>query len=368
MRFLYPVLILGILSIVIFTMVSSSSTGSSKETAEKFLNAVQKGDYKGTVELFGGNTCRCPKKGGWVSYLVYASAQEPNLAFLMGRPFAIGKFTETPIKHPDKNHITVLPWQQPEDVIVDVDLSFDESRYAPLFLPLKMAYGIPISETEFSKFTTNPDPDCWKGFVLRLRPSIAPGAIERPESSKGIEYKPTEKADDVNRSESLSMEDKQKLVTVQTKGKSIPLSAFKKLKPTNDVAQSREDSNEIDSDEKDDSFIYANVEDAIKETLGAEVAMYLHPRDAGSVTRDDGTKLSEEEVEKKLPRLQSAKLRLHVVRREQLKSWTVYHMSILEPVMKLSDGTTFPLKSYKTPSHDEVPNPEDSAPVKDIKP
>lgn len=381
MRILYPLVVLFILAIVLFTMMSGNGEPDAQTTAQKFLAAVQKGDYKGTVEMFGGNTCRCPKKGGWVSYLVYASAQEPNLAFLMGRPFKYDNLRETAIKHPDKNHVTLLPWQHPEDVIIDLDLTFDEARYAPMFLPLNMAYGIPMTETEFESFVKDPDKDSRKGFALRLRPSIAPGAIERPESSKGIEYKPTEKEIEVNRSESLSIDDKRKLLVVKSKGKSIPLSDLKIEKRTTDeqkvervqseaakservqseAATSERKKSESD-EETDDSFIYASVEDAIREELGDEVAQYLHPRDAGPVKLKDGTEMQEIDVEKQLPRLKSAKLRLHIVRREKLRRWTVYHMSILDPVVTLADGTVYPLKSYKPPSGDAVPDPKESEP------
>lgn len=372
MRILYPLLVLVILAIVLYTMMSGGSEADPKTTANQFLTSIQKGDYKGTVEMFGGNTCRCPKKGGWVSYLVYASAQEPNLAFLMGRPFKYSNMHETAIKHPDKNAVTILPWQKPEDVIVDVDLQLEESRYAPLFLPLNMAYGIPMTESEFAAFIKDPDKDSRKGFALRLRPSIAPGAIERPEGSKGIEYKPTEKEIEVNRSESLSIEDKRNLLIVESKGKQLPVSAIKKIGKLDEASKEVEpqlSSKPVDSeepeapteDENDDSFIYASVEDAIKETLGEQVARYLHPRDAGPVKLADGKNMSPIEIEKQLPRLTSAKLRLHIVRREKLRRWTVYHMSILEPVLTLADGSRFPLPSYKPPSGEAVPDPRESA-------
>lgn len=348
MRILYPLLLLGILAIVLFTMMSGRSESNPTDTARQFLTLAQKGDYKGTVEMFGGNTCRCPKKGGWVSYLVYASAQEPNLAFIMGRPFSYGNLKETPIKHADKNQVTILPWQKPEDVVVDLEISFDQSRYAPLFLPLKMAYGIPMTQSEFKNFASNPDKECWKGFTLRLRPSIAAGAIERPEASKGIEYKPTEKAKEVNADQSLTSEDKRNLLIVRSKGKDLALSAGKSEKKDKDEKE----------EESDDSFIYASVEDAIKETLGEEVAQYLHPRDAGLVKLEDGKELSPVEIEKQLPHLQSARLRLHIVRREKLRKWTVYHMGILDPVLSMPDGSSFPLKSYKLPSGETVPEPK----------
>jgi hypothetical protein len=330
-----------------------------------FLTDIQKGDYKGTVEMFGGNTCRCPKKGGWVSYLVYASAQEPNLAFLMGRPFKYDNLQETAIKHPDKNNVSILPWQKPEDVVVDLDLSFDQSRYAPMFLPLNMAYGIPMTETEFADFIKDPDKDCRKGFALRLRPSIAPGAIERPEASKGIEYKPTEKEREVNRNESLSIEDKQKMLIVQSKGKTIPVSNIKKIEKIEEADKNVVVGGNVEAgksaesaEENDDSFIYASVEDAIKETLGEQVARYLHPKDAGPVILKDGKEMSPIEIENQLPKLKTAKLRLHIVRREKLRRWTVYHMSILDPVLLRADGSTYALKSYKPPSGEAVPDPE----------
>lgn len=369
MRILYPLLIVVILAIVLVTMMSGGSEADPKTTATQFLTFIQKGDYKGTVDMFGGNTCRCPKKGGWVSYLVYASAQEPNLAFLMGRPFKYANLQETAIKHPDKNAVTILPWQKPEDVVVDLDLSFDESRYAPMFLPLNMAYGIPMTETEFAEFIKDPDKDSRKGFALRLRPSIAPGAIERPEASRGIEYKPTEKEIAVNRSESLSMDDKRKLLVVESKGKQLPISDIKKIEKlenteTSDVkpaANAGSNEKPTAAEENDDSFIYASVEDAIKETLGEQVAQYLHPRDAGPVKLKDGSEMSPIDIEKQLPRLTSAKLRLHIVRREKLRRWTVYHMSILDPVLTLADGSQCPLPSYKPPSGEAVPDPKESA-------
>ncbi len=358
MRILYPLLLLTILTFVVITMVSTQSDSDPKDTATKFLNSVQQADYKSTVEMFGGNTCRCPKKGGWVSYLVYASAQEPNLAFAMGRPFEFGSMLVAPVTHPNKNQITLLPWQKPEDVIVDLDISFDEARYLPLFLPLKMAYGIPMQEAEFQDFITNPNKDCWQGFTLRLRPSIAEGAIKRPDASKGIEYNPTEHAIDTNSSGSLSMEDKKRLLNKtlqQVKGAGHELSSKEKEKKEDRVA--KQPKTDLDEEENDDSFIYANIEDAIKETLGDEIAMYLHPKDAGIVRKKDGSTVPQEQVEKALPRLKSFKLRLHIVRREKLKKWTVYHFGFIQPVVKLSDGSEVALSSYRNPSGEKIPEP-----------
>lgn len=362
MRFLYPALILIVVAIVAITMLSGRADQDPKKTANNFLTAVEKGDFQETVQLFGGNTCRCPKKGGWVSYLVYASAQEPNLGFMMGKPFKYGALTVTPIKKKDNENGGPLPWQTPEDVVVDLDLTFDESQYMPMFLPLKMAYGIPMSKEEFDAFTKNPDKDCWQAFTLRLRPSLAPGTVARPDASKGIEYKPTEDAEEVAKNESLSLEDKKKYL-METAAQIRAANGIKdvptpeKKETSKDVPKNTEKLNapkpspkESKKDDGDDSFIYAEFEQAIKETLGEEVAQYLHPKDAGPVKLADGSDMPVEDIAKALPRLQASKLRLHIVRREKLRQWTVYHFGMMYPVMKLQDGSTMELKSHRTPS------------------
>src|SRR6202042_1443822 len=102
-------------------------------------------------------------------YLIYVSGQEPNLACITGHQFSIAGAKTTPITN-DKQ--SFVPWEKPEDRIVDVQVSFDPKIYQPLFLPLPMAYEKKMTEQELNQFLRDPDKDAWKGFTLRLRPSL----------------------------------------------------------------------------------------------------------------------------------------------------------------------------------------------------
>jgi len=154
--------------------------------AESFLAKLKAGERDSALEMFGDNTCKCPPRGGYESYLNYGM-QEPNLAFLVGRPFSFTSGKTMPV------NLTipyVFPWDKPSTTYVDVDLSFaDKTR--PYFLPMPMAYGLPISESQLNEFLKQPDKDAWKGFSQRLRSTTAPGVVPIPnETKKGI---PTEK-------------------------------------------------------------------------------------------------------------------------------------------------------------------------------
>lgn len=301
MRVLYTLLLAVVLGVVLTGIYQTHFEADPKKSAAEFLESASSGDYKKTVELFGGNACQCPKKGGWVSYLVYASSEEPNLAFLIGKPFSYRIERATRLSRSVEAGSGTLPWEQPQDVIVDVVVDFNRG-YQPYFLPLAMAYGKEMSEAELATFLKDPDTDSWKGFTLRLRTSLEKGALERPEESKGIEYKPKDNADPA---------------------------------PTGV------------EDEYDDSYVYASVDRAIRQALGKEASAYLHPRDPGRVLRPDGKAVSQTELEKLLPRLQSARLRLHVVRRGQLKEWTIYHFALMDPVLAGENGFSLVLKDYR---------------------
>lgn len=339
MRILYPLVLFVILAAVGITLFKSNSETDPLTTEREFIKTVEAGDYRNAVELFGGNACNCPKKGGWVSYLIYSSAQEPNLAFLMGQSFSHGGEKVRPIESKAKETAVgnILPWQTPEDVVVDVDLKFNKG-YEPLFLPLKMAYGHEMTKQEFDDFTRNPDQDAWKGFTLRLRKSIRPGVTARPQKSKGIEYRPDEeKPDEINRKQSVNRE------TI-SEGEEGDASSSKSVEPS------------------DESYVYKGLEDDIVEALGEEAALYLRPSDAGDVIdKDTGEKVSMESVKAALPRLQSAKLRLHIVRRGKLNNkWTVYHLGLVEPVVALADGSMKELKTVKPPTFKKLKRDADT--------
>lgn len=309
------------LGIVLAVFVQDNLGADPAETARAFMNSVKDGKYQEAVNQFGGNACRCPAKGGWVSYLVYSSSQEPNLAFMTGHDFQYSLGKAKSIEASDEAKKGSVPWQSPEDVVIDVDLKFDQN-YQPLFLPVFMAYGKDMTESDFETFLKYPDREAWKGFTLRLRPSLSKGAIERPEASKGIKYNP-------------------------------------------DKTIGEEASKEQEKEAKDENYVYAPLENMIRETLGEEGVLYLHPRDPGKVSRADGSSISPEEIESKLPRLKRANLRLHVVRRGQLKKWTVYHVAITEPVLVDAKGSEIALENYRPRYDNDKWNPRKTKPNKE---
>ena len=128
MRYLYPLLFVVLLLVVCNTWFKTVVGADPNEEAIKFMETVRGGSLAQTVKHFGSNVCRCPHKGGWGAYLIYISAQEPNLAFLTGHPFGIGK----PEMHRMKNNIQApVPWQKPEDTAIDVPIRFDPHHPFP---------------------------------------------------------------------------------------------------------------------------------------------------------------------------------------------------------------------------------------------
>ncbi len=314
MRILYPVLLLLVIAIVGTSLFWTNSTADTTDVSESFLQAVEAGNYRKAVKQFGGNACQCPAKGGWVSYLIYLSSQEPNLAFMMNHPFSAGEPKAKAIPATVKSK-TPIPWEVPEDFSVDIPIAFNKG-YQPQFLPLKMAYGIVMKQDEFKSFIDDPDKDSWQAFSLRLRPSLSKGVVNRPPTSVGIEYHPSVvEPDKLNKNGS---------------GRLKPKKSESELK-------------------SDDSFIYAPVEDTLDELLTPEEKLYLHPKDAAGVVDDKGGSLDFQKVEESLPRLARFNLRLHVVRRGQLNKWTVYHFAILDPIFVMSDGRELAFKNYLSP-------------------
>jgi hypothetical protein len=304
MRILFPLIFAIFLFLVFSSWKHVVVDTDPRAEALTFLKDVSQGGLAKTVKHFGGNTCRCPAKGGWGSYLIYQSGAESNLAFMTGHPFATG----TPSAHVLVNdRPALLPWQKPQDYVIDVPIAFDAHAYAPLFLPLPMAYGDKMTKDQLDDFIKDPDKDAWKGFTLRMRPSIEPGAIAPPK-----EPLPEDAADE-----------------------------FKDLKkPAED-----KDSKNKTAEEKDD----ASTEEAVKKALGADAAKYLKPKDAGPVVDADGKVIPADKVAALLPHLRSAIMRLHVVRRGEVNDWTIYHFGLMYPVLDFNDGREVKLTHDRRP-------------------
>ncbi len=176
MRYVIPTFFIILVLLVLQSWFADLQKASPAKEAVAFLSDLSAGDLSKIVRHFGSNVCQCPKKKGWGAYLAYQTDEEPNLAFLIGHPFTIGEIGTKLIKSPPQSRHGV-PWEYPEDYLVDVQLSFDKIKYSPLFLPLPLAYGKPMSWQEIKDFEKNPSTDWSKSFSLRLRSSLNKGAI-----------------------------------------------------------------------------------------------------------------------------------------------------------------------------------------------
>jgi len=304
MKYLYPLLFV-VLFLIIGTSWYNIVVGADpKEEGVAFLQSVQSGGLAKTVKHFGSNVCRCPHKGGWGAYLIYASGQEPNLAFMIGKPFELGKPTMFKIRNKAQ---ALIPWQKPEDTVVDIPVTFDAKKYMPYFLPLAMAYGQKMSETDFQKFLADPDNDAWKGLTLRFRTGLTKGSIAPP-----AEPLPPDAKDE-----------------------------FKALQ----VDEKNHKQVETPADESTES-----TEDAIRHAIGAEGIAYVQPKEAGKVVDASGAVIDQNKIQAELPRVKEITMRLHVVRRGATSEWTIYHLGVLNPVLTTADGHELKLTHYLRPS------------------
>ncbi|HEY9868900.1 MAG TPA: hypothetical protein V6D08_07020, partial [Candidatus Obscuribacterales bacterium] len=244
MRLIYAAFMLGCLALITYVSAASWISSSPAPAAMSFLRTIRQGAVAEAAEMFGDNSCRCPPRGGWIALLKYEYGEEPSLAFLVGHPFEIGRPRIMPVKD---NTPYVLPWEVPESAFVDVPLSFDAGSYSPLFLPLKLAYGQDMTLGQFQEALQDLRKDDWKGFSLRLRPSLAAGVVPPPPA----------------------------------------------------VAEHKGPAPDKTGDDKAEASRTAEL---AKELFGAQAAQFLTPRDAASVTLPGGGRLSAEQVESRLPR------------------------------------------------------------------
>ncbi len=285
MRVILPLFLIGCFLIVLFQAFRGDQPSDPSRHALSFVKHVQNNDYGKVVAAFGGNVCRCPAKLGWVSYLIYSSGEEPNLACLMGRDFETGPLQIKAMKSDTKNFSML---DKPEDFEVSIPLRFNQ--YRPLFLPLDMAYGYDITIEQFEQFLANPDHEAYKGLTLRMRPGLDKGTVEQPEAATML----------VNRQKAAAK-----------KNQTI-------VKPDQPDQPNQPDQSQLE------------------EELFGEAARYNTPKDAGAVKLADGTTLSKEAITARLPKLKSARLRLHMVRRDQRQPFTVFHFVIADPVLVIA--------------------------------
>ncbi|MBX9686861.1 MAG: hypothetical protein K2X27_09180 [Candidatus Obscuribacterales bacterium] len=188
MTFLRNILFLGILLTTIFVFVTTMGADPCTDQAKVFLAKLSEGDIETLLPQFGENTCHCQPRGGYRAYIRYESGEADNLAFLFGHKFKTGEMTFKNVPTIEKVKTPHMIWEEPESTEVDVPLSFDPSEYSPYFLPLDMAYGHSVSESDFKKFCADPSPDFWKCLALRLRPGLEKGLVPRAKPDSKAEF------------------------------------------------------------------------------------------------------------------------------------------------------------------------------------
>ncbi|MBK7839310.1 MAG: hypothetical protein QG625_4656 [Cyanobacteriota bacterium erpe_2018_sw_39hr_WHONDRS-SW48-000098_B_bin.30] len=313
MRILITICFLACFVLLGFNVLRVNPSGKGPvPKAEIFARHIQSGDYRLAVEDFGVNTCRCPGSLGWVSYLVYQSNEAQNLAFAVGHPFTTGTVEAHKIATTAKPTTFM---DNPEDWEVNVPVSFNPDLYAPLFLPLDLAYGYDISEEALNAFIKDPDKDAWKGLCLRLRPTLASGAVDLPAAAKALE------------------------------------------KPGHDSASIEK---AVTGGENPDAEAIA------KNLFGEEAVKYLHPKNPGKVLRQDKSQIPIAELTNKLPRLVSFQLKLHMVRRDQRLPYSVFQFLVLDPVLYLPESkSTVALKNFLPPVYSEATDKPKAEAAKD---
>jgi hypothetical protein len=174
MRSPQALLLIAILVFVFVAVYKTKAEEEPTEDAQLFFQKLQANDVPDALRYFGDNTCHCAPEGGYIAYLQYESGHNPNLAFLLGRNFTLGKMRYERLPYNGEKYL--LPWDKPEDTIVYAPIEFSEKERM-YFLPADMAYGYEMSDKQFQEFRTDPSKDWMNGFTLRLRPTLEPGFI-----------------------------------------------------------------------------------------------------------------------------------------------------------------------------------------------
>lgn len=85
--------------------------------------------------------------------------------------------------------------------------------------------------------------------------------------------------------------------------------------------------------------------DLFMELLPPAEAKYIKPKDAGEIIGFDGKARPAQDFEDKFPRLQSAVLRLSVVRRGKFQRWAIRKGQLIDPVFRLVSDQEIALKT-----------------------
>src|ERR671934_2484668 len=128
--------------------VPAVADAGATATAESFLRHLQRGDVERAKGLLDDSKFRGAPRGGDDAYFAYESGYEPNLAFLVGQPFALGVASER-TQRSDWHLLDGTTY-----ATVSIPLTLQEPR--PWVLPAPIAFGHPIAFLDLVKFAVEP--------------------------------------------------------------------------------------------------------------------------------------------------------------------------------------------------------------------
>jgi len=140
-------------------------------TAESFLRHLQRGDVERAKGQLDDPKYRSAPRGGVDAYFTYESGYEPNLAFLVGQPFALGVASER-IQRSEWYFLDGTTY-----ATVSIPMAFPEPR--PWVLPAPIAFGHPMAFLDLVKFSIEPGRYA-RNLTLRVRRGIEQGRLRPP--------------------------------------------------------------------------------------------------------------------------------------------------------------------------------------------
>ncbi|HEV8473344.1 MAG TPA: hypothetical protein VGR82_11270 [Methylomirabilota bacterium] len=150
--------------------VPGRAWSGSDGAATDFVRQVQRGEIAKAKRLLDSSGFRHRFEAGDDVYFRYESGYDPNLAFLVGRPFTIG----TPQVREQRSDWYLLDGTMYGTVTLP--LRFDAARYQPWVLPAPIAFGRRMEFVDFMNFVVAPGADTER-LSVRIRPSLEPGLI-----------------------------------------------------------------------------------------------------------------------------------------------------------------------------------------------